>query len=56
MIEDGMRMDKKELIGRICEINKTAKPEFLAKFSEQELSAYLEHLVEPDLAESSVTG
>lgn len=43
-------MDKKELIERICEINRTAKPEFLAKFSERELAAYLEHLREPDLA------
>ena len=49
-------MDKKELIDRICEINKTAKPEFLARFSEQELSAYLEHLMEPDLAGSSAPG
>lgn len=48
-------MDKKELIDRICEINKTAKPEFLAKFSERELAAYLEHLREPDLAVSSVS-
>jgi len=48
-------MDKKELIERICEINKGAKPEFLAKFSEQELSDYLEHLKERDLATSSVS-
>jgi len=49
-------MDKKELIDRICEINRTAKPEFLAKFSEQELNAYLEHLTQLDLAEASVSG
>jgi len=54
--EGRMGMDKKELIDRICEINKTAKPEFLARFSEQELSAYLEHLMEPDLAGSSAPG
>jgi len=48
-------MDKKELIERICEINKGATPEFLAKFSEQELSAYLEHLMQPDLATSNVS-
>ena len=48
-------MDKKELIERICEINRTAKPEFLAKFSEQELNAYLEHLMQLDLAEASVS-
>ena len=39
-------MDKTELIECIREINKTAKPEFLAKFSEKELNAYLEHLME----------
>jgi len=49
-------MDKKELIERICQINRTAKPEFLAKFSEQELTAYLEHLRELDLAELGVAG
>ena len=49
-------MDKKELIDRICEINRTAKSEFLAKFSEQELNAYLEHLTQLDLAEVSVPG
>jgi hypothetical protein len=54
--EGCMRMDKKELIDRICQINRTAKPEFLAKFSEQELTAYLEHLRELDLAELGVLG
>lgn len=44
-------MDKRELIDCICEINKTAKPEFLAKFSKEELSAYLENLMELDLEE-----
>jgi hypothetical protein len=39
-------MDKTELIESIREINKSAKPEFLAKFSEKELHAYLEHLEE----------
>jgi len=48
-------MDKKELIERICQINKSAKPEFLAKFSERELNAYLQHLTELDLAEASVS-
>ena len=42
-------MDKMELIGCICELNKGAKPEFLAEFSEEELNAYLEHLMELDL-------
>ena len=47
-------MDKNELIESISEINKTAKPEFLAKFSEADLAAYLEHLRELDLAEVGV--
>jgi hypothetical protein len=46
-----LSMDKRELIECICEINKGAKPEFLAKFSEEELNAYLEHLMELDLQE-----
>ncbi len=44
-------MTKKELIDCICEINKSAKPEFLADFSEEELSAYLERLMELELVE-----
>ena len=44
-------MSKRELIDCICEINKTAKAEFLARFSEEELKDYLEHLMEPDLEE-----
>ena len=42
-------MSKRELIDCICEINRTAKPEFLAGFSEEQLSDYLEHLMELDL-------
>jgi hypothetical protein len=38
-------MDKQELIDSIREINKTAKPEFLARFSEEELSTYLKQLM-----------
>ncbi len=45
------RMSKRELIDCICEINKSAKPEFLAHFSEEELKDYLEHLMELDLEE-----
>jgi hypothetical protein len=37
-------MSKRELIDHICEINKTARAEFLATFSEEELQNYLEHL------------
>jgi len=44
-------MSKRELIDCICEINKTAKPEFLAEFSEEELKQYLEHLMELNLEE-----
>lgn len=47
-------MSKRELIECICEINKSAKPEFLANFSEEELSAYLEHLMELNLEEAAV--
>jgi len=39
-------MDKKDLIERIREINKIATPEFLATFSEEQLLAYLNHLME----------
>jgi hypothetical protein len=42
-------MSKRELIDCICEINKSAKAEFLANFSEVELNAYLEHLMESNL-------
>jgi len=44
-------MSKRELIDCICEINRSAKPEFLASFSEEELRDYLEHLMELDLEE-----
>ena len=44
-------MSKRELIDYICEINRSAKPEFLSNFSEEELNAYLEHLMELDLEE-----
>jgi len=44
-------MSKRELIDCICEINKSARPEFLARFVEDELKAYLEHLMELDLEE-----
>lgn len=42
-------MSKNELIKFICEINRGAKDDFLDKFSEDELSQYLEHLMELDL-------
>jgi len=46
-----MDMSKRELIDCIREINKTARPEFLATFSIEDLSAYLEHLMDLDLEE-----
>ena len=47
-------MSKRELIDCICEINKTVKPEFLARFCEEDLSDYLEHLMELNLEELAV--
>jgi hypothetical protein len=47
-------MSKRELIDYIREINRSAKPEFLANFSEEELGAYLEHLMELDVEEAAV--
>ncbi len=44
-------MSKRELIDRICQINRGAKPEFLATFSEEDLSNYLDHLMELNLEE-----
>ncbi|MFA5554417.1 MAG: hypothetical protein WCZ89_02615 [Phycisphaerae bacterium] len=44
-------MSKTELITCICEINRTAKQDFLESFSEEELNEYLEHLMELDLEE-----
>jgi len=37
-------MTKRQLIDEIMEINKSAEPEFLARFSDEQLSEYLEHL------------
>ncbi len=47
-------MSKRELIDCICEINRSAKPDFLAEFDEAELTEYLEHLMEADLEELAV--
>jgi hypothetical protein len=44
-------MSKREIIDYILEINKSAKPEFLAQFSKEDLDLYLEHLMEIDLEE-----
>jgi hypothetical protein len=47
-------MSKSELIDCICQINRTARAEFLLTFSEEDLKTYLEHLMELDLDELSV--
>jgi hypothetical protein len=47
-------MSKRELIDCICEINRSAKPEFLADFSQEELNDYLEHLMELDFEDVAV--
>ncbi len=44
-------MSKRELIDCICQINRGAKPEFLATFSEEDLSNYLDNLMELNLEE-----
>ncbi len=47
-------MTKRETIDYILEINRSAKPEFLAQFSSEDLDMYLEHLMEIDLEEVAV--
>ncbi|MBE0536709.1 MAG: hypothetical protein IH624_13665 [Phycisphaerae bacterium] len=42
-------MSKREIIDCIMEINRGARPEFLAQFPVEELDLYLEHLMEVDL-------
>jgi len=49
-------MSKDELIDCICDINKGASAEFLAGFSQEELSEYLKHLMELDIEEVVATG
>ena len=39
-------MSKREIIDRIMEMNPSARPEFLAEFSQESLSQYLSHLDE----------
>ncbi len=47
-------MSKVELIEYIREINKSASPEFLEMFDEQDLSEYLENLMKLNLKELAV--
>jgi hypothetical protein len=49
-------MSKRELIDCIREINRGAKAEFLATFTKEDLSAYLEHLMDLDLEELVAAG
>ncbi len=44
-------MSKREIIDFICQINRTARPDFLARFPVSELSEYLDHLMEIDTKE-----
>ncbi|AQT69342.1 hypothetical protein STSP2_02531 [Anaerohalosphaera lusitana] len=48
-------MSKREIIDFIMELNRGAKPEFLAQFSREELDTYLEHLMEVDLSEMALS-
>ena len=41
-----MTRNKEELIQCICEMNSSATPDVLKSFAEEELSEYLEELVE----------
>jgi hypothetical protein len=49
-------MSKRELIDCILEINRTAKPEFLAQFSAEDLDMYLENLLEVDVEDYALCG
>ncbi len=41
-------MTKRETIDMIMEINRSARPEFLAEFEQRDLDLYLENLLEVD--------
>lgn len=47
-------MSKREIIDCILEINRTARPEFLAQFSVEDLDKYLENLLEVDVEEYAI--
>jgi len=46
-----VKVSKREIIDFICQINRSAKPEFLAHFPLSELSKYLDNLMEIDISE-----
>ncbi len=47
-------MSKREIIDCILEINRTARPEFLAQFSLEDLDKYLDNLLEVDIEEYAI--
>ena len=47
-------MSKREIIDLILQLNTTAKPEFLAKFSVDDLDMYLDHLMEVDVEDMTL--
>lgn len=47
-------MSKREIIDFILDINRGAKPEFLAQFPVEELTTYLEHLMAIDTQEPAL--
>jgi len=49
-------MNKNELIDCIREINRSAKPDFLSNFTEEQLHDYLEHLMQLDLEDLAMCG
>ena len=49
-------MNKAELIESIRELNATATVEFLQQFDEQELQAYIDHLLEVEMPQLTAAG
>jgi hypothetical protein len=47
-------MSKREIIDFIIDLNKGARPEFLAQFPIEELTTYLEHLMSIDTEPSLI--
>jgi len=46
-----VKVSKREIIDFICQINRSARPDFLAHFPISELSKYLDHLMEIETKE-----
>jgi hypothetical protein len=47
-------VSKREIIDFICQINRSAKPEFLAQFAIDDLRKYLDSLMEIDVTEAQL--